>query len=92
MAVVRPIPMPAVLRPAEKMRLLEQAQAKSVPKFRRCTFRRLEATTVARALTVYDVQCLYLDRAAPVPLGDLAVAHPVCASCTYQGIFRPDAD
>lgn len=84
--------MPAVLRPAEKMRQLEQAQAQTLAKFRRCTFRRLEATKVARGLTVYDVQCLYVDGAAPVQLGDLAVAHPVCASCTYQGIFRPDAD
>jgi hypothetical protein len=92
MAVVRPMPVPAVLRPAEKMRQLDVAQVETVAKFRRCTFRRLEATPVARGLTVYDVQCLYVDRAAPVSLGDLAVAHPVCASCTYQGIFRPDAD
>ncbi len=91
MAVVRPIPMPTVLRPAGKTRQLEQAQAE-VAKFRRCTFRRLEATRIARGLPVYDVQCLYVDRDAPVQLGDLAVAHPICASCTYQGIFRPDAD
>jgi hypothetical protein len=92
MAVVRPMPMPAVLRPAEKIRQLEQAQAETLAKFRRCTFRRIEATSVTRALAMYDVQCLYPDRVTPLPLGDLAVAHPVCASCTYQGIFRPDAD
>ncbi len=92
MAVVRPMPIPAILRPAEKMRQFDVARAETLAKFRRCTFRRLEATSVARRLTVYDVQCLYLDRAAPVSLGELAVAHPVCASCTYQGIFRPDAD
>ena len=28
----------------------------------------------------------------PLPLGNLAAAHPVCAGCTLPGIFRPDAD
>ena len=29
---------------------------------------------------------------APLPIGNLAAAHPVCAGCTLPGIFRPDAD
>lgn len=95
MAVVQPIPVPGAVRPADKARSANApitAAAVSVPKFRRCTFRRVEATTMSRALPVYDVQCLYPDRVTPLPLGDLAAAHPVCASCTNQGLFRPDAD
>lgn len=92
MAIVRPIPVPAIVRPAEKARPQEQVQAATLPRFRRCTFRRVEATTIGRALSVYQVDCLYPDRVTALALGDLATAHPVCASCTNAGIFRPDAD
>jgi hypothetical protein len=47
---------------------------------------------VGRSLAVYEVACTYPDRVNVLALGDLAAAHPVCASCTNQGIFRPDAD
>ena len=90
MAVVQPIPAPAVVRPAKKTRRAEPLEAVTVPKFRRCTFRRLEATKVGRSLVVYDAQCLYPER--EMALGNLATAHAVCASCTNPGIFRPDAD
>lgn len=92
MAVARPMHAPAVARPADKPRTIRTIEATSVPKFRRCTFRRVDATTSSRALTMYDVQCMYPDRETALPLGDLATAHTVCANCTYPGIFRPDAD
>jgi hypothetical protein len=61
---------------------------------RRCTFRRvaLKAAAGMRALPVYDVACTFPDRRRAVPLGDIESARPVCESCTYQGIFRPDSD
>jgi hypothetical protein len=96
MAVARPIPVTTIPRSAEKTRTAPPAQlgAQTVPaeRFRRCTFRRLEATTVARSLTVYQVDCMFPDRVTPLPLGDLASAHPVCAACTNPGIFRADSD
>jgi hypothetical protein len=49
-------------------------------------------TASRRALPVYDVNCLYPDRAAPVPLGDLASARDICEGCTASGIFRADED
>lgn len=60
---------------------------------RRCTFRRI-ATTAAkgRELPVYEVACTFPDRRRAVPLGDIESARPVCAACTYQGIFRADSD
>lgn len=61
---------------------------------RRCTFRRmaLKAAAGPRQLPVYDVQCTFPDRRKAVPLGDIEDARPVCAACTYQGIFRADSD
>jgi hypothetical protein len=61
---------------------------------RRCTFRRMAVTAAAgpRALPVYDVACTFPDRRKAVPLGDIEDARPVCAACTYQGIFRADSD
>jgi len=59
---------------------------------RRCTFRRVTTTTRPRALPVYDVACTFPDRRRSVSLGDVESARPICDSCTYQGIFRPDSD
>jgi hypothetical protein len=96
MAIARPVPIPAITRPTDKARTAPpaQIQAQAVPatRFRRCTFRRIEASTGGRNLTVYSVDCMFPDRVTPLPLGDLNSAHPVCANCTNQGIFRPDAD
>ena len=96
MAIARPVPIPAITRPTDKARtappVQAQVQATTATRFRRCTFRRVEATAVGRNLTRYQVDCMYPDRVTPLPLGDLASAHPVCAGCTNSGIFRPDAD
>jgi hypothetical protein len=92
MAVVRPIPVPAILRPSDRARPAEKVQAATLARFRRCTFRRVEATKIGRELAVYDVACMYPDRVTPLPLGNLAAAHPVCATCTNTGIFRADSD
>ena len=61
---------------------------------RRCTFRRvaMKAAAGPRALPMYDVACTFPDRRRAVPLGDIESARPICESCTYQGIFRPDSD
>jgi hypothetical protein len=61
---------------------------------RRCTFRRMAMKAAAgpRALPVYDVSCTFPDRKKAVPLGDIEDARPICAACTYQGIFRADSD
>jgi hypothetical protein len=61
---------------------------------RRCTFRRmaLKAPAGSRQLPQYEVSCTFPDRRKAVALGDLESARPVCESCTYQGIFRPDSD
>jgi hypothetical protein len=72
-----------------------QPQGASAPApLRRCTFRRvtLKAAAGSRALPMYDVACTFPDRRRAVPLGDIEDARPVCASCTYQGIFRADSD
>jgi hypothetical protein len=45
-----------------------------------------------RGERTYDVECLFPDRALPMPLGDLESAAPVCNSCTAAGIFRADDD
>jgi hypothetical protein len=58
---------------------------------RRCTYRRL-ITVRRKPDAVYGVECLYPDRVAPIPLGDLEVARPICAACTASHIFRPDED
>ena len=61
---------------------------------RRCTFRRMAVKSAAgpRELPLYDVACTFPDRRRAVPLGDIEDARPVCAACTYQGIFRADSD
>ena len=59
---------------------------------RRCTFRRVTTIEHARALPVYEVACTFPDRKRAVSLGDIESARPICESCTYQGIFRPDSD
>jgi hypothetical protein len=41
---------------------------------------------------MYDIACTFPDRRRAVPLGDIESARPICESCTYQGIFRPDSD
>jgi len=59
---------------------------------RRCTFRRVTTVSKPRELPMYDVACTFPDRRKAVPLGDIELARPICDSCTYQGIFRPDSD
>ncbi len=59
---------------------------------RRCTFRRVTTVARPRALPMYEVACTFPDRKRSIPLGDVEAARPICDSCTYQGIFRPDSD
>ena len=59
---------------------------------RRCTFRHIKVEENGRSLPMYEVSCTFPDRQRAVPLGDLESAHPICAACTYQGIFRADSD
>ncbi len=89
----------SLVRPNEnQLALLQSAPRAEVshaaePRLRRCTFRHVTPVTASRrALPVYDVNCLYPDRAAPVPLGDLASARDICEGCTASGIFRADED
>jgi hypothetical protein len=63
----------------------------AAPRIRRCTFRRVTTVDRRRERT-YDVDCLFPDRALPMPLGDLESATPICNACTAQGIFRADED
>jgi hypothetical protein len=42
--------------------------------------------------TRYDVECLYADKKAPLPLGDMTTARPICDACTAKGVFRADED
>jgi hypothetical protein len=80
----RPLPSPPV-----------QPQGAAAPALlRRCTFRRmaLQHAAGSRQLPQYEVACTFPDRRKAVPLGDIDSARPVCESCTYQGIFRPDSD
>lgn len=67
------------------------AAAESAP-LRRCTFRYMKVQTNAPGAASYDVSCTFPDRERKVPLGDLESAQPICAACTYQGIFRADSD
>jgi hypothetical protein len=60
-------------------------------RIRRCTFRRLIAVD-RRVERVYEAECLYPDRALPMPLGDLRTAMPICNTCTASHIFRADED
>jgi hypothetical protein len=52
----------------------------------------LKASANPRGLPMYDVACTFPDRRKAVPLGDIEDARPICAACTYQGIFRADSD
>ena len=66
-----------------------------VGRLRRCTFRRLdrlEALPGRMSPFVYEVMCLYRGLPAPIALGDIEEARPVCEACTASGIFRPDED
>jgi hypothetical protein len=67
------------------------AVAASSP-LRRCTFRRVTVMPNGRSLPMYDVACTFPDRERAIPLGDVDDARPICAACTYQGIFRADED
>lgn len=69
-----------------------RATDQAAPPLRRCTFRLVTTTARPRALPVYDVACTFPDRRRAIPLGDVESARPICDSCTYQGIFRPDSD
>jgi hypothetical protein len=60
-------------------------------RIKRCTFRRVTAVDRRRGRT-YDADCLFPDRALPMPLGDLENAMPICNACTASGIFRADED
>ncbi|MEX2548275.1 MAG: hypothetical protein WD830_10880 [Chloroflexota bacterium] len=59
---------------------------------RRCTFRKVTSIARPRELPMYEVACTFPDRRRAIPLGDVESARPICDSCTYQGIFRPDSD
>lgn len=60
-------------------------------RLRRCTFRRL-ILVQADSAALYDVECLYPERQASIPLGDLETARPICNTCQAGGVFRPDED
>lgn len=73
---------------------LEQRAPEAAPArghLRRCTFRRMSAVRRGAA-TVYTVDCLYPDRAVPIPLGDLTAARSICDACVASHVFRPDED
>jgi len=60
---------------------------------RLCTFRRITAVqATAEKPAGYEVACMFPDRKRAVPLGDVERARPICAACTFQGIFRADSD
>lgn len=60
-------------------------------RIKRCTYRRL--ISIERpAERLYEVECLFPDRAVPIPLGDLDTSLPICNACTAPHIFRPDED
>ncbi len=63
----------------------------AAPRIRRCTFRRVTAVERRRGSS-YEVDCLFPDRAVPMPLGDIERAMSVCNSCSAVGIFRADED
>jgi hypothetical protein len=71
----------------------KQLPAVSSEPLRRCTFRRIAAVAAtADQPARYEVTCMFPDRKAGVPLGDVERARPICAGCSYQGIFRADSD
>jgi hypothetical protein len=63
----------------------------AAPRIRRCTFRRVTAVERGRERSL-AVDCLYPDRALPMPLGDMESAMPICNACTATGVFRADED
>jgi len=63
----------------------------AAPRVKRCTFRRVTSVDRRRE-RLYDVDCLFPDRALPMPLGDLESALSICNACTAAGIFRADED
>ena len=66
-----------------------------IGRMRRCTFRRIDEVESLPGRPVdptYEVMCLYADRDAPMALGDVEAARPICGACTASGIFRPDED
>lgn len=63
----------------------------AAPRVRRCTFRRVTTVDRRRARS-YEVDCLFPDRALPMPLGDIEAAIPICNACAAVGIFRADED
>jgi hypothetical protein len=63
----------------------------AAPRIRRCTFRRLSRVP-GNPVAAYEASCLYPDRRAPLPLGDLDVSLGICGDCTASHIFRPDED
>ena len=64
---------------------------RSAPHIRRCNFRRM-ALLRRGASPLYEVECLRAESAAPLPLGDLETARPICDTCEATNIFRPDED
>ena len=82
-------PIVALLQPFAKP--TPTAAADPAAHLRRCTYRRLIAVR-KRPAALYEAECLYPDRQVPIPLGDLASARPICASCTASHVFRPDED
>jgi hypothetical protein len=83
----------ALLRPLRAQVTGDRPEASRVESLhlRRCTYRRMVAVR-RRPQPVYDVECLYPDRQAPLPLGDLSSARPICEACRAEHIFRPDED
>lgn len=63
----------------------------AAPRIKRCTFRRVTAVD-GRRERMYDVECLFPDRALSMPLGDMESSMPICNGCTASGIFRADED
>lgn len=60
-------------------------------RIKRCTYRRL--ISIERpGERLYEVECLFPDRSAPIPLGDLDSCLPICNTCTAPHIFRADED
>jgi hypothetical protein len=70
---------------------VHQSETAGAP-LRRCTFRHVTIAANGRSLPIYEVACTFPDRRRQLPLGDIESARPICESCTYQGIFRPDSD
>jgi hypothetical protein len=90
-------PVPLSIEDASAMAFAEPIVAPTpepflaAPRIKRCTFRRVTAVDRRRERT-YAVDCLFPDRALPMPLGDLEGATPICNACTAHGIFRADED